>query len=689
MQNRFNSKQNCTLFIRNINFQTNEQSLSRHFQGIGQVIRVSIPRDEQGKSKGFGFVEFKDNQTAQFAYNTLNQSLLDGRIIYIEFSKERAPSNGRPPSVIRDPKSELYVSGLNYSTTKESLQQFFEQAGQVYDARIIYNEQGSRGFGFVTMKDVNTANHAINYLDGQMLDGRRINVKKADQRAQTPGRAISNSNALSNNRAISNNLFPPQIAQRQQTNSTQQIRPQSLGRNISQNNPNSQKQLKQSRHLFVGGLDSSTTQSNLKQLFDQIGTVSDIKLVNNSQGTYNFAFISMQHKSDAQNAVQLLNGQDINGNIITVRYQDDRANSVRRSSSVVRDPKSQLYVNGLNYSTTKESLQEFFEQAGEVQDARIIYNEQGSRGFGFVTMADAYTAQNAYRQLNGQKLDGRRINISQAEQRPQSNQRGGSVPRSVDKFPQNFYVLQQQIDPQRYKPELPLRSQPQIQSSSSSSSISSSSSSSSIQSSSSSQPNLLQVTELDTSTTQEQLRQLFAKAGQVVDVTILTDGDKKIGYVKMKDEAGVRKAVEDLDGSVINQSCIDVRQIQSGMKINQPESNNNQLQTQPQRRRAPVIADKQYPNIPPVNQQATALFSRIRIELSNLPADVTENELMAVFDKFDPKIAELPTNTAGQNSRIGFIEFYNQRDQQKAILEQKNFILRGRQITVRAAIQNQ
>jgi RNA recognition motif-containing protein len=85
-----------------------------------------------------------------------------------------------------------------------------------------------------------------------------------------------------------------------------------------------------------------------------------------------------------------------------------------------------LYVGGLSYSTTSESLREQFSQCGTVESATVItdrYSGQ-SRGFGFVEMATTEDAQAAISKLNGQRLDGRTIRVELAN--PEGARTGGS-----------------------------------------------------------------------------------------------------------------------------------------------------------------------------------------------------------------------------------------------------------------------
>ena len=79
---------------------------------------------------------------------------------------------------------------------------------------------------------------------------------------------------------------------------------------------------------------------------------------------------------------------------------------------------AKLFVGNLSWDTTEASLTEFFSQAGEVLEAKIIMDRMTgkSRGFAFVTMADAEGAEKAKTELNGKELDGREIKVDEARE---------------------------------------------------------------------------------------------------------------------------------------------------------------------------------------------------------------------------------------------------------------------------------
>jgi RNA recognition motif-containing protein len=81
----------------------------------------------------------------------------------------------------------LYVGNLKYTVTSEHLQEMFEQYGSVNSAQVLSDRETgrSRGFGFVEMSNDDEALAAIENLDGQEFDGRRLTVNEA--RPRTPG----------------------------------------------------------------------------------------------------------------------------------------------------------------------------------------------------------------------------------------------------------------------------------------------------------------------------------------------------------------------------------------------------------------------------------------------------------------------------------------------------------------------
>jgi len=78
-----------------------------------------------------------------------------------------------------------------------------------------------------------------------------------------------------------------------------------------------------------------------------------------------------------------------------------------------------LFVGGLSWDTDDQSLRSAFEQFGVVEDAKVVADRETgrSRGFGFVTFADDEAGNTAISRMNGASLDGRSLNVNEAQDR--------------------------------------------------------------------------------------------------------------------------------------------------------------------------------------------------------------------------------------------------------------------------------
>nr|XP_037286990.1 RNA binding protein fox-1 homolog 3-like isoform X9 [Rhipicephalus microplus] len=88
-----------------------------------------------------------------------------------------AAKNGQP--------KRLHVSNIPFRFRDPDLRQLFGQFGAILDVEIIFNERGSKGFGFVTFATSADADRAREQLNGTVVEGRKIEVNNATARVQT------------------------------------------------------------------------------------------------------------------------------------------------------------------------------------------------------------------------------------------------------------------------------------------------------------------------------------------------------------------------------------------------------------------------------------------------------------------------------------------------------------------------
>ncbi len=88
---------------------------------------------------------------------------------------------------------------------------------------------------------------------------------------------------------------------------------------------------------------------------------------------------------------------------------------------------NKLYVGNLSFDTTESDLNDLFSQAGAVRETALISDKATgrSRGFAFVTMADAAGASAATSKFNGSALHGRNLTVNEAKDREPGTGGGG------------------------------------------------------------------------------------------------------------------------------------------------------------------------------------------------------------------------------------------------------------------------
>ena len=82
----------------------------------------------------------------------------------------------------------IYVGNIPYSIRNQALREIFEEFGEVVSAEIIFDRQKrrSKGYGFVEMANEEDGLDAIEELDGEEIEGRRLRVRQAQGKTKGP-----------------------------------------------------------------------------------------------------------------------------------------------------------------------------------------------------------------------------------------------------------------------------------------------------------------------------------------------------------------------------------------------------------------------------------------------------------------------------------------------------------------------
>ncbi len=86
------------LYVGNLSYSTKEADLRKMFEEFGELASVAVISDrDTGRSKGFGFVEFTNDEDAKAAMDDLNGKDVDGRVLKINEARPREEGGGGRP----------------------------------------------------------------------------------------------------------------------------------------------------------------------------------------------------------------------------------------------------------------------------------------------------------------------------------------------------------------------------------------------------------------------------------------------------------------------------------------------------------------------------------------------------------------------------------------------------------------
>ncbi|XP_058668065.1 nucleolin [Ammospiza caudacuta] len=160
-----------TLIVNNLSYAATEITLQEVFK---KASSIKVPQNNQGRPKGYAFVDFATTEDAREAFNSYNNTEIEGRTIRLEFSAQKGNANARGGGFGQQSKT-LFVRGLSEDTTEETLRESFE--GSI-SARIVTDRDtgSSKGFGFVDFSSAEDAKAAKEAMEDGEIDGNKVTL---------------------------------------------------------------------------------------------------------------------------------------------------------------------------------------------------------------------------------------------------------------------------------------------------------------------------------------------------------------------------------------------------------------------------------------------------------------------------------------------------------------------------------
>lgn len=181
------------VYVKNLPEEIDDDKLTAMFNEYGAVSSAVIMKDNEGKSKGFGFVNMEDADQAAKAVEELNGKEFDGKEIYVGRAQKKAEREAMLRQKFEELRVEriqkyaglnLYVKNLHDEIDDETLRSEFAHCGTITSAKVMMDASTgkSRGFGFVCFSAPEEATKAVTEMNGRMIKGKPIYVALAQRR---------------------------------------------------------------------------------------------------------------------------------------------------------------------------------------------------------------------------------------------------------------------------------------------------------------------------------------------------------------------------------------------------------------------------------------------------------------------------------------------------------------------------
>lgn len=175
-----------TVFVSNLLFSIDEDRLKETFLPLGEITEIRLVKNQMGKSKGFAYIEFKNQSSVQAALS-MDRTKLDGRPMFISPSvdKSKNPTQFKFPTTLD--KKTVFVSNLPFNVKESELENLFKEHGKVNQVRLVTNRAGKpKGFGYIEYEEETAASAAIVALDGSQVGDRQIAVALSNPPSRKP-----------------------------------------------------------------------------------------------------------------------------------------------------------------------------------------------------------------------------------------------------------------------------------------------------------------------------------------------------------------------------------------------------------------------------------------------------------------------------------------------------------------------
>lgn len=270
-----------SVYVGNIHVNVTEKLLAEVFRSVGLLAGCKLIKKDKSS---YGFIDYHDRASAALAIMTLHGRQLYGQALKVNWAYatgQREDTSGH---------FNVFVGDLSPEVTDATLFACFSVYPSCSDARVMWDHKTgrSKGYGFVSFRNQQDAQSAINDLTGKWLGNRQIRCNWA-----TKGAGFNEDKQINDNE---NALIL--------TSGSSDAGKENANEEAPENNPSY-------TTVYVGNLSHEVTQAELHCHFHALGT-GTIEEVRTQMGK-GFGFVRYHTHEEAAQAIQMANGMIVRG----------------------------------------------------------------------------------------------------------------------------------------------------------------------------------------------------------------------------------------------------------------------------------------------------------------------------------------------------------------------------------------
>jgi heterogeneous nuclear ribonucleoprotein A1/A3 len=164
------------IFVGGLNIETTDENLRNYFSQYGELTDCVVMRTDNGMSRCFGFLTFKDPSVIDEILKKKHN--LDGK----DIDPKRAI-----PREEQEKTEKIFVGGVKPEVTEEEFKEYFSQFGNVVEATLMSNKDTGRprGFGFITFDNDQSVEAVLAKQGEIIIKDKPVEVKRALPKSKT------------------------------------------------------------------------------------------------------------------------------------------------------------------------------------------------------------------------------------------------------------------------------------------------------------------------------------------------------------------------------------------------------------------------------------------------------------------------------------------------------------------------